>query len=191
MKLILLYNFIGNAFNESKYYWLFYSESNQVFLQINWLYLVLKLLLHIRLVNHKLFILVAWSSKWNFLHYLFDNWMEASSSKILCIRIHLIGLLSYFLNWLHTKTITSSVKVSFTFSVYSNLTCCMMRLYWGYLRILTSYGLEIGDKPTRIGSLPSSSGIRSSTLAIENDPLAINRIWSVLTSPYLVLTVVP
>jgi hypothetical protein len=44
---------------------------------------------------------------------------------------------------------------------------------------------------TRIGKRPCSSGIRSLGLARWKAPLAMNNMWSVLTMPYLVLTVVP
>ena len=44
---------------------------------------------------------------------------------------------------------------------------------------------------TRIGKRPCNSGIRSLGLLRWKAPDATNRIWSVLTMPYLVLTVVP
>ncbi len=44
---------------------------------------------------------------------------------------------------------------------------------------------------TRIGSRPWSSGSRSAGFAMWNAPLAMNRIWSVFSGPYLVATVVP
>ena len=44
---------------------------------------------------------------------------------------------------------------------------------------------------TRIGNRPWSSGIRSEGLLRWNAPAAMNRTWSVLTGPYLVVTVVP
>lgn len=49
----------------------------------------------------------------------------------------------------------------------------------------------MGCKLTRIGNLPNNSGIKSSILDIEKDPLAIKRMWSVLTYPNFVLTLVP
>ena len=44
---------------------------------------------------------------------------------------------------------------------------------------------------TRIGNLPCSSGIKSLGLATWNAPEAINKIWSVLITPYFVFTWLP
>ena len=44
---------------------------------------------------------------------------------------------------------------------------------------------------TRIGRRPCNSGNRSEGFAIWNAPEAMNRMWSVLTAPCLVETVVP
>ena len=50
---------------------------------------------------------------------------------------------------------------------------------------------ESACSSTRIGSRPCSSGMRSDGFDRWNAPLAMNRMWSVFTMPYLVETVVP
>ena len=50
---------------------------------------------------------------------------------------------------------------------------------------------DSGASSTRIGKRPCNSGIKSLGLDKWNAPEAMNRMWSVLTMPYLVLTVVP
>ena len=105
--------------------------------------------------------------------------------------VHLVGLLCYFLDCLCSRILTPSVNTRSTSSASSNFFCWKIKLNSGSLRILTNSSLLMGSKNTRIGSLPSSSGIKSYILAIEKDPLAMKRMWSVLTSPNLVVTVVP
>ncbi len=122
---------------------------------------------------------------------LLDERMKTPCSKVLSMHIHLICLFGYLLDGLHQKNITSSVKTRSTFYASINFFCWNNKLYSGYLRMRTNSVLLIGFKLTLIGSLPNSSGIKSSILAIEKDPLAMNKMWSVLTSPYFVETVVP
>jgi hypothetical protein len=105
--------------------------------------------------------------------------------------VHLICLFRDLFDSLYRINYTSSVKTNFTFSVSSKRTCWKIRLKSGSFRMRTNSGLLMGARLTRMGSLPRSSGMRSSTLAMENDPLPMKRMWSVLISPYLVLIVVP
>ena len=105
--------------------------------------------------------------------------------------VHLVCLLCYFLNCLCRSILTPSVNTRSTSSASSNFFCWKIKLNSGSLRILTNSSLLIGSKKTRMGSLPNSSGIRSYIFAIEKDPLAMKRMWSVLTSPNFVVTVVP
>lgn len=72
--------------------------------------------------------------------------------------------------------IASCSNTSSTFYVFSKFTCCMRRLYSVSVNILTNYSRDIGWRLTLIGSLPSNSGIKSYTFAMEKDPLAINNI---------------
>lgn len=117
--------------------------------------------------------------------------MQTSCSKVFSMGVHLVGLLRNLFDSLYRMPLTSSVNTNFTFSVSSKRTCWKIRLNSGSFRIRTNSGLLMGARLTRMGSRPRSSGMRSSTLAIENDPLPMKRIWSVLISPYLVLIVVP
>ena len=48
-----------------------------------------------------------------------------------------------------------------------------------------------GSSSTRMGKRPCSSGIRSDGLETWKAPAAMNRMWSVRTMPYLVVTVEP
>lgn len=117
--------------------------------------------------------------------------MQSSRSEVFSMSVHLVGLFRDLLNSLYSMPLTSSVKTNFTFSVSSKRICWKIRLNSGSLRMRTNSGLLMGARLTLIGNRPRSSGMRSSTLAIEKEPLPMKRIWSVLISPYLVLIVVP
>ena len=88
-------------------------------------------------------------------------------------------------------SIPSSENSSSTFSVFNNALYCFIKLLSGSLRILLKSSLVKASNSTLIGSLPWSSGNKSEGFASWKDPDAINKIWSVLIGPYLVLTVVP
>ena len=68
---------------------------------------------------------------------------------------------------------------------------CVINAALGSVRMRTKSSLLSAPSSTRIGKRPCSSGIRSLGLARWNAPEAMNRMWSVLTGPYLVLTVEP
>ena len=103
----------------------------------------------------------------------------------------------FYVCWLISKAnsaiflIASLSNFSSMSSVFRRFCCCISKLYYGSVRILSNSAREIGFRPTLIGKRPSNSGMRSSTLDIEKEPLAIKRIWSVLMSPYFVFTKVP
>jgi hypothetical protein len=167
------------------------NHSNQKFFEVYRLHLCLQLLLHVGAVDDKLMARKLIRVERNLLNHLLDQCMQPTRSQILSQRVHLESLLSQLLNRLTHSILTSSVHINFTFSASNSFCCWKMRLNYGYFKILTNYALLIGARLTLIGKRPSSSGMRFSTLAIEKDPLAMKRIWSVLTSPNLVGTVVP
>src|SRR5256885_66448 len=75
-----------------------------------------------------------------------------------------------------------------TCSVFRSSTYCVIRAFRGSVRMRTKSSRVKGSSSTRIGKRPWSSGIRSDGLAMWNAPAAMNRMWSVRTTPYLVVT---
>ena len=59
------------------------------------------------------------------------------------------------------------------------------------VRICSKSDTDSDVSSTRIGKRPCSSGMRSEGFDRWNAPDAMNRMWSVLTMPYFVDTVVP
>src|ERR1044072_7875153 len=88
-------------------------------------------------------------------------------------------------------SIASGVKRTVTPSVRSSSTYGLVKAFRGSLRMRTKSCLVKGSSSTRIGNRPCSSGIRSAGLATWKAPAAMNRMWSVRTIPYLVVTVEP
>ncbi len=70
-------------------------------------------------------------------------------------------------------------------------TYCRVSAFSGSVRMRMKSSLVRAFSSTRIGKRPWNSGIRSEGLLMWNAPEATNRIWSVRTAPYLVLTVEP
>ncbi len=85
----------------------------------------------------------------------------------------------------------SSVKRSVTSSVSSSAAYCDVSDASGSVRMRTKSSVVSDFSSTRIGKRPCSSGIRSDGLDTWKAPEAMNRMWSVLTMPYLVDTVEP
>ena len=85
----------------------------------------------------------------------------------------------------------SSVKVSATPSLASRAAYCLRSALRGCVRICTKSASVRLRSSTRMGKRPCSSGMRSLGLAVWNAPEAMKSMWSVLTGPYLVVTVEP
>ncbi|MNT37793.1 hypothetical protein D3C72_1739490 [compost metagenome] len=85
----------------------------------------------------------------------------------------------------------SGRKSSVTPSVASNAWYCLTSEAWVCVRMASKSCTDSDSSSTRIGKRPCNSGIRSLGLARWKAPEAMNRMWSVLTMPYLVETVVP
>src|SRR5882672_5774365 len=89
------------------------------------------------------------------------------------------------------RRIPSDKKEISTSSVASSAWYWRVRQASVAVRILSKSSTESESSSTRMGRRPCSSGIRSEGLERWNAPLAMNRMWSVFTIPYLVETVVP
>mmetsp|Transcript_53289 Transcript_53289/g.125095 ORF Transcript_53289/g.125095 Transcript_53289/m.125095 type:complete len:346 (-) Transcript_53289:2169-3206(-) len=89
------------------------------------------------------------------------------------------------------RRMASSCRSSVTPSVASSAWYCLTRLAWVLFRMASKSATDKESSSTRIGSRPCSSGIRSLGLLRWKAPLAMKRMWSVFTRPYLVDTVVP
>src|SRR3569832_2291057 len=85
----------------------------------------------------------------------------------------------------------SCVNSICTFSVSSSASYCIVRHASVPVRMRSKSAIDSESSSTRIGKRPCSSGIKSDGLARWKAPEAMNRIWSVFTVPYFVLTVVP
>ena len=85
----------------------------------------------------------------------------------------------------------SSAKTRFTPSVFINATYCFSRALSGSVKIRKNSSFPRAFSSTRMGKRPWSSGTRSEGLQRWKAPLAMNRMWSVLTIPYFVVTVAP
>src|SRR3990172_1852013 len=88
-------------------------------------------------------------------------------------------------------SIASGANLSATRSVFRSSTYCVIRAFWGSVRMRTKSSRVRGSSSTRIGNRPCSSGMRSAGLATWKAPAAMNRIWSVRTIPYFVCTAEP
>ena len=85
----------------------------------------------------------------------------------------------------------SFVKMTSTFSVASNALYCFNKAFLGSVRIRSKSSLDKSFNSTRIGKRPCNSGIKSLGFATWKAPDAINKIWSVLITPYFVFTWLP
>ena len=85
----------------------------------------------------------------------------------------------------------SSVNSRSRPSVRISATYCLIRLASVSVRMRLKSSSVSELSSTRIGRRPCSSGRRSDGLAMWKAPEATNRMWSVLTAPCLVATVVP
>ena len=90
-----------------------------------------------------------------------------------------------------SRSTASSANSRVTPSVLSSSTYWRVSAALGSVRMRTKSSLLSAPSSTRIGKRPCISGIRSLGLARWNAPEAMNRMWSVLIEPYLVLTVEP
>ena len=88
-------------------------------------------------------------------------------------------------------SIASSVNSSVTPSVSISATYCLISEASVSVRMRRKSSRVSALSSTRIGSRPCSSGNRSDGFDRWNAPEAMNRMWSVLTEPCLVETVVP
>ena len=85
----------------------------------------------------------------------------------------------------------SSSNTNLTSSVASRAVYCLMSAFLGSVRMRKNSSSPSACRFTRMGKRPCSSGTRSEGLHTWKAPLAMNRMWSVFTGPYLVVTVVP
>ena len=86
----------------------------------------------------------------------------------------------------------SSVNSRSTPSVAISATYCLISAFCGSRQDADEVVLRsAASSSTRIGKRPWNSGIRSDGLETWKAPAAMNRMWSVRTMPYLVLTVEP
>ena len=90
-----------------------------------------------------------------------------------------------------TASTASGLNWSETPSVFSSSTYWRVRAFSGSLRMRTKSPRVKGSSSTRMGKRPCSSGMRSEGFATWKAPAAMNRMWSVRTIPYLVVTVEP
>jgi len=89
------------------------------------------------------------------------------------------------------SSIAFSEKFTFIPSVDNKALYCLIIDASGSVKIRLKSATLKDSSSTLIGNLPWSSGIKSEGLATWKAPAAIKRIWSVLTAPYLVMTVDP
>ena len=89
------------------------------------------------------------------------------------------------------RRMQSSVSSRLSPSVASRALYCSVSEHLGSVRMRSNSSGVSALSSTRIGRRPCNSGIRSLGLARWKAPDAMNRIWSVRTMPYLVLTVEP
>ena len=85
----------------------------------------------------------------------------------------------------------SGVNSSVTPSVASSAWYCLTSEAWVCGEDALEVRTDSDCSSTRIGKRPCSSGIRSLGLLRWKAPLAMKRMWSVRTTPYLVVTAVP
>src|SRR5215510_11117668 len=90
-----------------------------------------------------------------------------------------------------TASIASFPKARVTPSVFKSSTYWRMRAFRGSLRMRIKSSRVKGSSSTRMGKRPCSSGMRSDGLETWKAPAAMNKMWSVRTIPYLVVTVEP
>lgn len=89
-------------------------RSDQKALQVDRLDLSLELINHIGPVYHERLPFEVRSLEGYFFHYFFDYPMQPPRPQVLCVGIHLVGLLSYLLNCLNPPKCTSSVNTKST-----------------------------------------------------------------------------
>ena len=82
-------------------------------------------------------------------------------------------------------------KVNFKFSTPRSALYWSTKLKSGSVKMRSNSLGPSASSSTRIGRRPCNSGIKSEGLDRWNAPEAINKMWSVLIGPYLVLTVLP
>ena len=63
---------------------------------------------------------------------------------------------------------------------------CFTKALFGSVKILTKSSTDRSSNSTRIGKRPCNSAIKSLGLLSWKAPEPMNKMWSVLTKPYLV-----
>ena len=122
-----------------------------------------------------------------------NNNSSSTVSKIMCRRrAPIFSIVLFTSNAISASLDTASfVKMTSTFSVASNALYCFNKAFLGSVKIRSKSSLDRSCNSTRIGKRPCNSGIKSLGLATWKAPEAINKIWSVLMTPYFVFTWLP
>ena len=76
-------------------------------------------------------------------------------------------------------------------SASKRATYCLIKADLGWVNIFIKSFVFSLSNSTLIGNLPCNSGIISEGVLIWKAPAAINKIWSVETTPYFVFTLLP
>lgn len=137
------------------------SDSYQEFTKFNLVSHSFQFCFDVLLVDFLLLPFETWCIERVLFHYFLHESVESPSTRIFRIQVDLVCRLGNLFDSLRREILTSSVKDMSKPYLFIRLACCITKLNYGYLRILTNYFWVIAFICILTGSRPSSYGIRS------------------------------